>query len=61
MRNKQTIQKHFKGKKMLTFPFMNVISLERESGALLILLINSLFNITALNLLPVLLTRNRYS
>jgi hypothetical protein len=46
---------------MLTFPFMNVISLERESGALLILLINSLFNITALNLLPVLLTRNRYS
>uniref|UniRef100_A0A2P2NG52 Uncharacterized protein MANES_08G115900 n=1 Tax=Rhizophora mucronata TaxID=61149 RepID=A0A2P2NG52_RHIMU len=40
---------------------MKRMILERERGGLLTLLINSLFNITALNLLPLLLTRNLYS
>lgn len=48
-------------KEVGTFPVMKRIKREREMGGLLILLIKSRFRITALNLLPVLLTRNRYS
>lgn len=44
-----------------TFAFMKVISLLREMGGLLLLLMNSLFKITALKLLPVLLTKNLYN
>ncbi|RWW10319.1 hypothetical protein GW17_00026148 [Ensete ventricosum] len=40
-------------KKGPTFPFMKVMSLLREIGGLLVLLIKSLLSITALNLLPV--------
>ncbi|GER43712.1 outer membrane protein assembly factor BamA [Striga asiatica] len=38
---------------------MSAISLDRDTGALLTLLMNNRFSITALNLLPVLLTKNR--
>ena len=48
-------------KRKRTLPFMNSASLERERGALLTLLMKSLLRITASNLLPVLLTKNRYS
>ena len=40
---------------------MNLTSLESDRGGLLVLLMNNLFSSTALNLLPVLLTKNRYN
>ena len=44
-----------------TLHFMKVMSLLSEIGGLLVLLVNNLFKITALKLLPVLLTKNLYN
>jgi hypothetical protein len=45
----------------LTFPAMYLTRRDRERGGRLVLLINRRFNTTALNELPVLLTKKRYS